>query len=868
MTYHPEHSLGINVKDNPYNANGNGSIDDSAQLAHADSAASSAGTHVVLPVGTYRVNKNVTFFSPVYFHPGAILTIDNGKTVTFSQQIIAHPTQKLFTVDPTWHLPIPVPVTLTRRAGSYISVAWWGAVGDGVANDTVPCQAALDAAKGAVLGIPIPTGQHPVDTVIDVWFPAATYKVNETLFVWAYIKLTGNMHTCISSTSTTIPLLQIWGYYNHIEHLAFQGGLNSIRFYGSRPSYPGRTWGSPQTDGGRVLIEDVVLRNPSGPAIYLDTSEKDSISNAYISIDHFNFEGRCLFWGACEKVSVTHGDCYWTADAVLLDDQGNDMPCFGTSGNFHMRDVMTIPATNAVTSPAFIQGSGIIDVGDVRFGGESRYVALRVRDSNTYMRFGLPHTTTYSRAMISVDTSIMAGCANLNWLEVYDHFPASISVRNLFASSDGNPGSEFQPVTKTLGVWVDSGVALPDEGQSQLSGSTYSTKQCTINFEGFDATTVSRFRRSSDPRSIAGAVTSRLDAWFTHMDDGLDEPGPQNNLWFKNCWDWVQADTGGASFPNLVYDGTHDSSTGYEIKNYTASADCAYGFVNAGTWGVTVPAGEYVLSVYARGTAEFVVDLRLGGGVRSSIRKSQRINAGRAYQRVSVPFTNASGGDGVIGVPNVTIQASQIPKGATVNIGFAAIHRGRRPSKWTFPVDDPQVPKQYSTQETRQSTYYAVNAPPTGSHFNAGDICWNTSKSSGVNPSGWTWNGSRWLTLQGSLNAFDSLRQTQMVTLNIPVPQGSTAIVKVEAIGKVSSEGGGALVGDSFIYYNLFVVKNVGGAITVFRGGSSPMQAGDTSQSTNTITTSAGTDSVTVTGTQVAATGETDWMIRAAVTCN
>ena len=32
---------------------------------------------------------------------------------------------------------------------------------------------------------------------------------------------------------------------------------------------------------------------------------------------------------------------------------------------------------------------------------------------------------------------------------------------------------------------------------------TKSTKQCTMNFQGFDSTTVSRFRQSSDPRSIA-----------------------------------------------------------------------------------------------------------------------------------------------------------------------------------------------------------------------------------------------------------------------------------------------------------------------------------------------------------------------------
>jgi len=451
-----------------------------------------------------------------------------------------------------------------------------------------------------------------------------------------------------------------------------------------------------------------------------------------------------------------------SGDHIVMASQVVDSRSVRVRQTFTVTTLPLNPTSNPVhTSPAFIQGSGIIDVGDVRFGGEARYVALRVRDSNTYLGSGLPYVKegSYSRAMISVDTSIMPGSSGLNWLEIYDHFPASISVRNPFASSSGD-ADEFQPVTGTLGVWVNSGVALPDEEHSIVvrgvtSRFTYSRKQCTINFEGFDAATISRFRQSSDPRSIAGSVTSRLDAWFTHMDDGLDEPGPQNNLWFAGCWDWFQADSGTASRPLLDKTG-YDLSTGYKIENYKATADGAIGYANAGTWGADagIPAGEYVLSVYARGTAEFVVDLRLGGGDRPSIRKSQRINAGNAYQRVSVPFTNPPGG---VGVPDVTIQASQIPKDATVNVGFAAIHRGRRPSSWTFPVDNPASPTQYTTQETRQSTYYAADTPPTGFgppnlwHFNAGDVCWNTSRSPG--PSGWTWNGSTWSTLGAEIPA-------------------------------------------------------------------------------------------------------------------
>ena len=113
----------------------------------------------------------------------------------------------------------------------------------------------------------------------------------------------------------------------------------------------------------------------------------------------------------------------------------------------------------------------------------------------------------------------------------------------------GRPLSDLVKIMEDGNAYVNVHTKQNPDGEIRgpIILTTKSTKQCTMNFEGFDATTVSRFRQSSDPRSIAGSVTSRLDAWFTHMDDGLDEPGPQNNLWFAGCWDWIQAHSGGAS---------------------------------------------------------------------------------------------------------------------------------------------------------------------------------------------------------------------------------------------------------------------------------------------------------------------------------
>lgn len=114
-------------------------------------AASAAGGPVLIPAGTYLIDQDVTCSAPLVF-AGGKFSIASGKTLTINGPVQAVPVQ-LFEGTGT--------VALGPGVASEVYPQWWGALGNGVQDDTAALQAAINAG-GMVF---LPAGTYLTDTL-------------------------------------------------------------------------------------------------------------------------------------------------------------------------------------------------------------------------------------------------------------------------------------------------------------------------------------------------------------------------------------------------------------------------------------------------------------------------------------------------------------------------------------------------------------------------------------------------------------------------------------------------------------------------------------------------------------------------------
>lgn len=109
----------VNAKS--YGATGDGSTNDAAAVGLADTAAAS-NRIIYFPSGSYRIGTNTTVASPVWFAPGASVSVDNGVTLTLNGAIISPTDASVFGGSGTTSV---TGATQARAAGTNNLVANW-----------------------------------------------------------------------------------------------------------------------------------------------------------------------------------------------------------------------------------------------------------------------------------------------------------------------------------------------------------------------------------------------------------------------------------------------------------------------------------------------------------------------------------------------------------------------------------------------------------------------------------------------------------------------------------------------------------------------------------------------------------------------
>ncbi len=170
----------------------------------------------------------------------------------------------------------------TQYTGASIEVnaKWFGAVGDGITDDTAALTAALKAVNSIAQNLNYlyspSSAWNP--TQVTLVLPSGRYNITSTIELNCYSCLRGIGRAILQTSSTTIPILRTGAAWCDIENITFTGGLHSIALFGPTAFYGG--YYSPTAFGNvPCRIDKCNFVYPAGPAIWQDCSPVTTITS-------------------------------------------------------------------------------------------------------------------------------------------------------------------------------------------------------------------------------------------------------------------------------------------------------------------------------------------------------------------------------------------------------------------------------------------------------------------------------------------------------------------------------------------------------------------------------------------------------------
>lgn len=220
---------------------------------------------------TYAAGANnlMVFVDGVNQYEGLSYTETDNNTVTFTQGLHVGAVVKFSTVQTQTSLVNSagavtftaagagaVPRSVQSKERDIVSVKDFGAVGDGVTDDTAAIQAAFATGKKVI------------------YMPAGVYKITSTITVPAYYSLIGDGHTsenAVNDRAATVILKS----FNGVGLIVLGNTLvTALQVEGA----PGNTGDGIQVKGGRSVLREVTVNKQGGNGIRIGADNDNTIN--------------------------------------------------------------------------------------------------------------------------------------------------------------------------------------------------------------------------------------------------------------------------------------------------------------------------------------------------------------------------------------------------------------------------------------------------------------------------------------------------------------------------------------------------------------------------------------------------------------
>jgi len=279
-----------------------------ATLASAVSSISTTETTLII-TGSEAVTDDLTIPATLTlrFERGGELNISSTKTVTINGYVEAGNYQ-IFTGSG---------VVSGLGKNDYLKPQWWGAVGDGVTDDTAEIQAAIDAAEAAGGGI--------------VYFPPGTYTITSAITndgLGVVLKGASRSSSIIYQSGTDSEDCLVVDASAPAGH-QFRSGISDLTLLGNEDSGVGLTL----TNGYEYTIERVTVRSHGGNGIdiggyiyYSTLRDVEVWLNGGHGVRFYNTGGNDP-----HANTIVNMNCISNGDAGLYLDHCTDLSIFGGS---------------------------------------------------------------------------------------------------------------------------------------------------------------------------------------------------------------------------------------------------------------------------------------------------------------------------------------------------------------------------------------------------------------------------------------------------------------------------------------------------------------------------------------------------------
>jgi hypothetical protein len=621
----------------------------------------------------------------------------------------------------------------------FLNVRDFGARGDGVADDTVAIQAAVDTALAQLRHTTSKLDQN-VLCGPRVYFPSGVYKISDEISVPDYLDVYAQYGTQLWQANDAKTALRIGNFHNTISGLMFVGGRNAITLNGFSAHYGGNL--GTNTAGGENWLRNVRFRYQQGPSIYQDPHVENRGTSAGLILDGFDFVGSCLFWGVSDQFTARHGFVLIgefqygsligggpNIDRAARFDNGNLMGWIVSNGIVSLDDIAMVPYAMIDTSElaagrprkAVMEGNGIFRTNAFRFGGEERILPWRIRRTKmAYLGVDL-FVEQNTLASILSHQDAMSSCGLINVIEIYDAVPAQISLTQVIANGPVTGARSFVPFNSSLGIWIDS-ISCPKSTYLDPSVATKGALQLQYDGEEFGCL---RLRTSADPESVNGEdVTAQLQQyWVRERGRSSERTGaPRKNAWIVGTAAEYDPTLASGVIPNSIAFSA-DTSTGYPLRTATSIQSGtganlvlpAFDAANPNGWGGGLPAGRYTLSYLVRANWAGEINFALGYGTPVTLKAE--FTASTRFQRVGFTFFHDGAAKQLtVGVFN--FPGTLDPTGpGIITIGLPLIQAGDTIGEWTLPSQNAMV----SEDLVRASYCGSSTTPPATGRFRPGD---------------------------------------------------------------------------------------------------------------------------------------------------